>query len=336
MWAEVRGAVPKLPFEYARKLVSRAWTEVRQKSLWSFQLFDGSWASPPLLTGTGTATCTLGSSSVTLDATALTYVNAQLAAQPYSLITQRQFRVGVSTVYNIWAFDSVGGVLSLDRPWMEASTGAVSTYNIFQCYYVPTQAAGSSLAYLSDFRTWISVRNLQNFIDLYTDRYTRADLDALDPQRYMNAYFPTDVVPYTKDNNPASATYGYQMFELWGTPLAFWTFQLLGIRRGADLVNPTDTLPSAVGEDLITAKARVYAYEWAEANKGSTPRNVGSDFRFLMGAADKEFTTLLQRYRKDDREQVDNFFTRFRTSGSARFGSYYNSISGVASTSASW
>ena len=51
-------------------------------------------------------------------------------------------------------------------------------------------------------------------------------------------------------------------------------------------MNDDDTLPFAVGEDVVIEGAKIKAYEWAEANKGSMPRNAGgTDFRFLIGNA---------------------------------------------------
>jgi hypothetical protein len=107
-------------------------------------------------------------------------------------------------------------------------------------------------------------------------------------------------------------------------------YQLLYIDKLGPLVNPTDCLPPALGEDVVLAKARVYAYEWAEGNKGALDRNVGPDYRFLMGAAQKEYETLFKNYRREDRETVDNFFVTYRGSLYGRFWSNYNTIAGVA------
>lgn len=327
MQAELRGSVPKLDPSYAGTLINRAWRTVRERNLWSFLLFEGQWVAPPVA-NTGTVTVVQGTATATLDSTAKTALNTALAAQPYSLITQRQFRIGFSGIYNIWSYDSTSGVLSLDRPFGEASASGAA-YQIYQCYYVPQANSGATPTYLSDFKGWISVRNIQNFIDLYTDRYTRAQLDEIDPQR-MSYFFPTDVVPYVPDTNPASATYRYPRFELWGGPLSNYIYQLYGMRRGLDLALPTDTLPPPVGEDCVLALARVYAYEWAEANKQLAPRAVGPDFRFLMGAARTEYESLLRIYRQADREYVDNWFSVRRDALYGKSLAYYNSLSGTA------
>jgi hypothetical protein len=348
MQTELRGSIPKLPIDFAATLVNRAWAFVRDNGLWSFQLFEGQWITPALFS-TGTVTVTQGSPTATLDATAKAAFNANiLTTGSYSLPTQRQFRVASSGtgIYHIWAYDGTAGTLTLDRPYGEFSlTG--TPFSIYQCFYVPQASAATvsggvltvAPTYLSDFKSWITVRNQQNFIDLFTDRYNRAQLDAIDPQRSVY-FFPTDVVPYENDQNPASATYGYFMYELWGNPTANYSYQLLGIRRMPDLAALTDTLPFAVGEDLIIAYAKYYAYEWAEANRDRGDRATrlyytGPDFKFLMGAALKDAQRLLIQYRRTDRERVDNWFHVRRNAFATKIPSaYYNSVAGQANPGA--
>jgi hypothetical protein len=317
MRTELRGCVPKLPFAYSGTLINRAWSTVRTRNLWSFLLFNGQWIAPAQYTGTS-CTTTIGSSTVTLSAGDVTAINAALLTQPYSLITQRQFRIASSGLYDIYAYNPVAGTLTLDRWFGEGSLSGVS-FQIYQCYYIPTVNNSPIL----DFKSWISVRDMADFRSLYTDRYTRRDLDMRDPQRTWYG-IPTDVVPFADDANPASATLGALRFELWGAPTFNLAYQLYGIRSGTDLVNPTDTLPLQIGEDCVLALARVYAYEWAEANKGQSPRNAGSDFKYLMGAAKAEYETLLKQYRMADRERVDNFYTTYRLSDGSDLYPYYN------------
>jgi hypothetical protein len=322
MQSELRGCVPKLSFAYSKTLVNRAWRVVREQNLWSFNLFESSWTSPPIMT-TGAATVITGSDQIQFDADATAAINAAQLTQTYSLITQRQFRIGVSGIYNLIEYNSILGSATLDRIWGDPSF-TDSTYQLYQLYYTPP---------MSDFVTWLSVRNPTMFLNLELVK-TRKQLDALDPQRLWYAW-PTDVVPWGIDQrgagtDNASATLGYMMFELWGQPINPFTYQCYGIRKGADLVNPTDTLPFQIGEDIILALARSYAYEWAEANKDSAPRNSGPDFKFLIGRTLDEYKKLLIMYRRQDRELVDNW-------GSIRGFPYpifalghYNTLAGVA------
>ena len=309
MIREVRGCVPKIPIDYARTIVNRAWSDVRRQNLWSFLMFEANWVSPARVSA-GLATTVQGSSSVTLDATA----DAAFAASITGLnpVTQRQFRKGFSTIYNIWAYASP--TLTLDRAFVEV--GSASSYSIFQSYYP---------APMQDFHSWVSIRDMTNFLDLFTDRYTREKLNAMDPQRNWY-YFPTDVAFYQLDLNPASSTYRFPLFELWGAPQSVLPYQLYGLRKGVDLVNPTDTLPPQIGEDVVMALARAYAYEWAEANKGDSPRNQGPDFRFLIGEAKSAYDRSFKDYRQTDRSMVDNWFSGRKSNLRGSFYAHYNSV----------
>jgi hypothetical protein len=316
MIAEIRGSVPKMPRDYAKTLVNRAWTDLRRKNLWSFLIYEGNWVAPAPVVG-GLLTATQGSNTVTLNSAGAAAFNASITSVTPAIA--RQLRVGLSTIYNIWAWDTVS-TITLDRPYQEVSTTLTSGYNIYQPYYA---------APVSDFWAFISVRDFVNFIDLYTDRYTRADLDEMDPQRTWY-YFPTDVVPYQLNQNLASPTYQSMMYELWGAPQSNLVYQVIGLRKGLPLVNPTDTLPPQVGEDCVTALARMYAYEWAEANKGDTPRNQGSDWKYLIGQAGADYKRLYKEYRMADREIVDNFFANRRSTLYGKFYAEYNTMTMTA------
>src|ERR1700678_2593719 len=92
MMGELRGSVAKLPFSFTKTLVNRAWKETREQNLWSFNLFDSGWFSPPMVNA-GTCSALQGSTTVTFDP--LIAVPALVAATTnFSLITQRHFRAG--------------------------------------------------------------------------------------------------------------------------------------------------------------------------------------------------------------------------------------------------
>ena len=328
MYSELTGCLPKLPVDYAKTLVNRARADIYRKNLWSFQLFEANWVSPGLL-NSGTVTTTIGSNQIVFDATASAAITALPAAGSFPTgVIQRQFRIGIGTIYNIWAYAVDGGgivTLTLDRQYAEPS-GSGQAYTILQCYYA---------APMEDFLTFINVRDMVNFNDLnlYSNR---KQVDQMDPQRTI-FYLPTYVVGYQQDQNPDSATYRWPMSELWGVPSYVLTYQLYGIRKGVPLVEDGDQLPPAIGEDAVMALARSYAYEWAEATKGDMPRNSGSDFRFLMRAAMDEYSRLARDYRRQDRELVDSWFEiRKRPVFFTSPDGYYNAIGNSASPGAPW
>lgn len=313
MSVELLGMVPKLPVPYARKLINRAWRDVRRQNLWSFQLYEGpNWITPPLIT-TGLATVVQGTNTVTFNAAGMAAITA--GATPYSTIPQRQFRIAGQTIYNIISWD--GTTLTLDRLYGEISN-ASTAYQILQNYYA---------APYQDHLLWISVRNIPTFTDLLLDK-TREQLDAMDPMRSWYG-IPTDVVFYRLDTNPFSTTYQFPVYELWGVPQYNTVYQLYGIRKLIDLVNDTDEIPPQIGEEVVLEQAKYYAYQWAEANKDAMSKG-GPDFRFLMGECKKEYTRLFHEYRKQDREIVDNWFVVRRFSAYGNIFMYYNSLAGRA------
>ena len=328
MMAEVRGSVPKLPISYSKTIVNRAWATVRKNHLWSFNLFDSNWITPPPIIGVGGVTTQQGSPDITFDATATTAINNWQIANPYVLSTQMQFRIGVGDIYSLISYTPGTGAAILDRMFADPSV-ADQSFQLYQLYYpVPYK----------DFLTWISIRNPQMFLD-FDLTWTRSKLDATDPQRTWYQ-FPTKAVPFAIDTRGqgtvnASATLGYQLYELWGQPVTPFTYACYGIRQGQDLQNPTDTLPVQVGEDCVVALARVYAYEWAEANKAMAPRAVGPNFLLLMDKAREIYKTLLIQYRRQDKEFVDNYAAEVGIPFGTVAG-IYNTISGVASPYAPW
>lgn len=324
MQAELRGSIPKLPYSFCPTLINRAWREIRESNLWSFNLLEWSWISPAVVT-TGTIIVTQGSADVTFDADAIAALNA--SAVSYSLITQRQLRAGVSAgisgIYNIIAYDDTTGAATLDRIFADPG-GSGLAFQVYQVYYVPP---------VQDFLTLLTVRNMAMFVSLILTR-TRSWVDSQDPQRSWYQ-FPTHAVPFQIDlrgagTANASSTLGYPMYELWGQPVSPFTYQCYGLRRGIDLVEPTDTLPFSIAEELVLAKARAHAYRWSEANKDMAPRAQGPDFKFLIGDSEAEYRALLTKYRKQDKEFVDSWFS-VRDPALATLGhSYYNTLAGVA------
>lgn len=318
MWSELLGVVPNFPVPYAKTCINRAWRDIRRHHLWSFQLYEYNWIVPAVVSS-GTVSVTRGSSSVVVDATAQTAINA---IGTLSNVIQRQFRTGSGrTIYNITAWDTATLTLSLDRPYGE-STSASSTYQIFQIYYpAPYQ----------DHLTFITVRNQEQFRFLV--RTTRESIDLRDPQRTWTN-LPTHYAPYKIDANANSPSYGHPMYEIWGLPLSTMTFQLYGIRKLTDFTAASDTPPVQVGEDCIISLAKVYVYEWAEAQRGDLAEK-SPDWKFLMGAAMADHRRLLKDYTRQDREIVNSYFSSLRLNPE-RGRAYYNGLANIAYPGLPW
>lgn len=314
MIAEMRGCVPGYSALLARTHLREAWRDIRKQTGWSFQLGVGSISTPGKVS-TGTVTVQLGSDIVIGDTAATT---AWLTAgTPLSSISQRQFRVGAGTIYNIISYDNGGdpinspnypfATLTLDRLYSDLvannSPQPTQGYTIYQPYIATP---------VKNFNAWEAVCDVTNVIWLKCNagRHDRERIDRADSQRQIFSN-PGILLPYEVDQRPNSATLGWMMYELYPQPQAQYAYQTWYTCDGPDLNAPTDTLPYPMTEDCLKALARVKAYEWAEANKDSAnPRGAGADFRYLMGAAQSQHKDQLKDLRMLDRDRVDLWNSR--------------------------
>ena len=299
---ELTGEIPGLPIPLARTKINEALATVYDNQMWSFQIGEAGWLTPGLkfpsgTQSTGTITTTAYSNQVVGDAAAAA---AWVAYSGLPFLTQLQIRVPYYSLYNIVGFDGVN-TFTLDRPWMEPS-GASQAYMIYQAYFpVP----------VSDFKRFFEVRDTTNAAPLDYQKYSRQDLAVMDPQR-TNFNQPSYVIPFEIDARPGSATPGFMLYELWPHPLSVLPYTFSYLRRGPTLVNPSDTVPWPLSEELIKWRAREISYLWKEAQKGEgLARGSGADYRFLSQSAASEYAKKLKTARDLDRDRAELFFTRF-------------------------
>lgn len=324
---ELAGNVAGVDEAYARTLIQEAWADVKRLGGWSFQFGETGFTVPGALS-TGTVTLEFGSPTVTPDADALAaWSTPGIGSQYGSLLTQRQFRSGgvsgAGTIYDIISF--ANGVITLNRPFSDpltSLTGPVATqeYMIYQPYIT---------APVKGFRRWLTVYDIANSGTLLT----RGDRRAIpgpgaDPQRQIFTN-PDRLLALGQDERVGSSTKGFQRYELWPGPQNQFLYQAWYLHWGPDLVNLSDELPVGIPESMVKAQARYRCYEQAEANKDAqSPRGAGADYRFLMGAALKQFESERKQARLEDRDKCDIFLTTMKR----RFGGYvpptYNPATG--------
>ena len=124
------------------------------------------------------------------------------------------------------------------------------------------------------------------------------------------------------------------MFELWGQPQYSLVYQLYGIQHRA--------ARKRYGHAAATHRrgrgdcARQFLrLPVAEGTKGDMPRNVGADFKFLIGSTMAEYKRLYRDYRRQDRELVDNWYNVYnRPQVFTNIWGYYNSIGMTANPGA--
>lgn len=304
-WNELLGWVPGLPAPIAQTLVNRAWRDIQDARPWTFLLGEGILQAPGLASA-GTVELTQFDDEVVGDATAA----ASWLTLANPVITQRQFRVGSGgAIYSITAFDGVD-TLTLDRPYQEDSAPD-SEYSIYRCYY-PAQD-GSGLA-IDDFLRWVSVYDPYFGYSLQLHK-TRQWVDLRDPVRgalgqpYYIANFKTD-----PDNN------NQPVFELWPHPTTQRSYITIYQKRATLFEEDDDALPPQIPSELLLAKARINAYEWAEANKMSSPALQKTNWLALLsrltqiasGVSDSYPSLLRDAKRTDEETYQQNFILQRR------------------------
>lgn len=333
MKSELAEAIPGMSRIYAGTLINRAWGVVRDSALWSFQLQQGGFATAALVnSGTVTVTPTPPSNQVVGDATA----SAAWAALTWPFITMYQFRVEGYSIYSVIGVDFTNPaavVLYLDRPFIDPVSPTVGAgYQLMTAYLVaPSQS----------FKRWLSVMDMFNAyaLDIWT---SRRDVNLSDPTRLYTSD-PDVIMGIGQDkrgiglydvygNSLQSAFVGWQMFELWPNPTGANSYQTWYVDRLPDLVNNDDTLPSPVTDDVVLEKAKVYAYEWAEARKDvMAAKGSGANYLVLAREAEARFLARLKTLRLDDKDNVDAYNQRLNASrGGVFLNPSYNSVTGRA------
>lgn len=315
--------IPNLSDIYARTLLDEALGIIQDEQLWSFQCSESNWITPGLLfpsanaavaNSAGTVTVTIGSTKVIGDATASTAWATYAASNPFAPLTVCQFRNPSYSLYNIVAYDTVSnppfGTLTLDRTWGEPQ-GTLKPYMIYQAYFpVPG----------TDFDRFLDMRDTTNNYPMDYWTKSQRDLTFEDPQRVIFTN-PAFAVPYEVDNrvNPLtspptnSPTFGQMLYELWPHPLSILPYSFHYVHKGGRLVNPNDTVPYPLTEDVVIEQARIQAYLWKEANKGeNVERGSGADYKFLSGVAVKMYQSKIKYIKIKDSGLLELYLNTFR------------------------
>ena len=300
--SELTGTLPGLSPILARKYIQRAWADIQRERRWSFLMVDGVIVCPTMIT-TGTINITQYASTVTLNAAASAALTPYIAGTP--LLTQMQIRFGGSTtltagqIYRIMAVDATAPaalVLTLDRMVVE-DTNTTSTYQCYRCYVTPPQ---------SNFKAWEQIVDMTYGFKLKLN-FTSGNFDVVDPQRtsqgdaYYCGFFRT-AGPYGNSNTAdPNVEQGSPIYELWPAPTSGRTFYARFMQQGWNFVNPQDTQPSIVDDDVILNRAYGwYAYGFAQANTANFPTMKGVNWQALIQTARAQYVEALKRTKMSD------------------------------------
>jgi hypothetical protein len=274
--------VPDTPLISAQDSVVEALAAIYDATDWSFQKSYAGWLAPGVIFQNGSFTTTPYLNTIVADATASA---ALIAYTGQPLLTQLQYRNPAYSIYNIIGFSNNAGVvtLTLDRPWMEPTSGPGQPFMIYQCYFV---------APVQYFRKFVEIRDTTN--DDYIDFWgaTQADLAVWDPQR-LNFSNPEYCVPCGMDQRPGSATLGWQMFELWPQQGNYVPYSFSYRAQGPLPQQQSDfysmTTPQPITERMTEWKARqVLLNNKAAAMESKVPGS-GKGMMLLASMAEKEY-----------------------------------------------
>lgn len=189
---------------------------------------------------------------------------------------------GTPAVFAFFQFS----LLTLDRPWMEPTSGPGQPYMIYQCLF-PAPA--------EFFRGFQSVLDTTNATRLNFWSKSQLDLALDDPQRLVFAD-PGYVVSFGPDNRAGSPTFGWQLFELWPHELSIEPITLEFEYAGPPLKNPNDRVVYPLTEELVLWRAKEELYDFAEANKGKDmARGQGANFQYLSQRAHAQYEEILSK-----------------------------------------
>lgn len=190
-------------------------------------------------------------------------------------------------------------VLTLDRPWMEPAQ-VNSGYIAYQAYFAAP----------AGFRRFYGIRDTVNNQPMNWWEYTQVDLSEIDPQR-TDFSQPEYVVHYGPDTRTGSATYGQQLYELWQGPITQLPYTCQWQVMWPPLINPNDTVPPPLTEELLKWRAYEVLSLFKESQKGDEmERGSGTNWQFLAKYYHDEYTYCLKKIRIADRNIVDLYFQR--------------------------
>lgn len=198
-------------------------------------------------------------------------------------------------------------VLTLDRLWTSPSQINVG-YMAYQAYF-PLPAG---------FRRLYDIRDLVNNQEINWWSYQQNDLSAIDPQR-TDFSQPEYAVYLGPDTRVGSATFGQGLVELWQGPITQLPYACQWQVMWPPLINPNDTVPFPLTEELLKFRAYSVLAAWKESQKGDEmERGSGANWQFLVKYYHEEYTSCLKKIRISDKNISDLYFTRMnRTPGNS-------------------
>lgn len=290
---ELLAHIDVIPLLLAEKLIQRAWAEIRARRQWSFLLSNGILFSPAEI-NTGTFSVSQFSTTAQADAAAIT----ALSSVSNPLITLRQIRFAGGPLYEIAAYDSITGILTLARTYRE-ETNTARAYACYRAYYGPPIKDDGVEE--TDFLRWVSIIDPSTTYWFTKLGGTRQELQMIDPNRASSG------IPFGMYAFKSDSTTKVPRFEMWPHPLSERAYIADYQKRGTDLLSG-ESLPPQVSDDLVLERALVRACNWAKINMGRYSSLKGVGWGDAAIEHQRNYIDLLKRAERDDEEAVQQYW----------------------------
>lgn len=297
--------VPNLPPSKAQEIIKDSIIDIGNQKDWGY-LFETTYLKTPDAIN-GTANVHEYNNVINVDSSIRTAI-AALNPDDWD-ITERQIRclnqtnANLAVWYNIAAYDSGTGNLTLDRPFLDVDNAAAQV-QLLKVYYNPPIYApfinGVQATPLTDFRRFEHVISPTYQRRIFLDT-TLAELNAFDPQR-VYAADPRYIVAIPPDAS------GLPLFEFYPAPIHKRIYKIVYKRQGIfPRTSDIDEVVPFFDKELIITAAKIKAYEWAMTADNTPLGRYGSKWSNLISmitnpGSPRGFSMLLEGAAQRDEE----------------------------------
>jgi hypothetical protein len=326
LYKELTGEISPLPDLQAMRLVNRAWKYVNDYRMWSWQIVSNAQLFIPVVITQGSAAATYQSTSVQMDAPAQAALAAYIATGLQPPLASPIFGVGMQIRlgsansglaaptgpnYSIVAYNSGTGVLTIDQPYGQASATGMA-YQILKCFYaapfLPVSPLGTTDVQFSRFLSVTDVTSGYTIAGRHL-YFSQEELNRIDPQRggqgqaYIMAYWGKNSngqPVYEMYPNPVPSSSSETQFGPFGPDTLSCNYvtkgPLLAMNTGLPAV-------SYALDDAVIFRAKKFAGQWALANVGRYPKELGSvNWIAYCQMMEEEFRQSFRQCIKEDDE----------------------------------
>lgn len=271
--ARLRGELDIIPSASSRDRIKDALRDIYDMQDWGCLFTDTYIRTPAQILGT--ANVTEFSKDIIVDVATATLIDAITVDQVP--IVERQIRiltpvqVDRAFYYNIVNWETSTNTLTVDIPYQDITATNIQISIIKVFYSAPQIDIGitQSPNVVTDFKRFeyiISpIFNRRLCLDV-----TSQQLNNVDPSRIRYGD-PHAIITHSYDIN------GYPRFELYPYPIFERILRIRYLRNGVTKeLKDADQIPNVFSQELILAKAKQKAYEWAMVNQEKLElKNVG-------------------------------------------------------------